>query len=97
MGKQDPKAQAPAKAEKKRTVLTPQQRIEKAEAELKALREKAEAKSKVQIDKLLEQRTKAVAKRTEAQERIDRLDAELASLGYTAPAKTDEAVDENVA
>lgn len=65
MGKQETKAPAPAqaKAETKRTVLTPEQRVAKLEAELAAARKKAEERANKAKDQARDKRTKLVEKR----------------------------------
>jgi predicted nucleic acid-binding Zn-ribbon protein len=93
MGKQETKAPAPApaKAEKKRTVLTDEERVAKLEAELKAAREKAEAKKNKARTVAMEKRGKLVAKRDELTKQIDAIDAEF------PPATEVPAQDENAA
>lgn len=68
---------------KTRRVLTPQERIAKLEADLKAAREKAAAKDQKKIDALKEKRGVQVQKVNEAQAKLTAIDEELQLLGYT--------------
>jgi hypothetical protein len=70
-----PAATEESKPAAKRTMLTPQQRIEKLEAELKAAREKAEAKANAAANQAKERKAKLVAKRDALNEEIAKLDA----------------------
>ena len=88
MAKDANKTQTESKPEPKRRMLTPEERVARLEAELKAAREKAAAKSRKQADQLKEQRTKLVARRNEISDKIQAIDAQLAELEPT-PA-TDE-------
>ena len=66
-----------AKADKpKRTVLTPQQRVEKLEAELAAARERAAKRANAGRTKALEKRAKLVEKRDTLNAQIAAIDAE---------------------
>lgn len=70
------KAEAPAKTEapkRERKVLTDEERIAKIEAELKAAREKAEAKKNKARNAAVEQVNKLIAKRDELNAKIDAL------------------------
>ena len=67
------KDQATEAPKRERKVLTDAERIAKLEADLKAAREKAEAKSRKQAEALIEKRTALVAKRDEIQAKIDEL------------------------
>lgn len=67
-------AKPETKSEKKRTVLTDAQRIAKLEADLKAAREKAEAKANKARTEASEKRAKLVAKRDELNKQIAELD-----------------------
>lgn len=78
------------KVERKR--LTPAERIARAEAELKAAREKAEAEVRAKVNKLEEQLVKATAKRDEAQAKVDAINAELRELGVNVD-ETDSPVE----
>lgn len=73
MAKQDNVAKAP---KKERVVLTPEQRIAKAEAELAELRRKAEEKANKGRTVAMEKRAKLVARRDKIQSDIDAIDAE---------------------
>jgi hypothetical protein len=61
---------------KERVVLTPQQRIEKAEAELERLRQVADKKANKERDAAWEKRAKAVTRRDQAQAVIDEIDSQ---------------------
>lgn len=91
MGKPNEKAEAPAKAETKstepkRTVLTPEQRVARLEAELAAARKKAEDKANKHFTQLREKRAKLVARRDDLTKQIDAIDAELPDTKDEAPA-----------
>lgn len=75
--KQDDKPKA------KRTVLTPEQRIAKMEAELEAAREKAAAKSQKIVDTKLAERNKLDERIKDLQDKRDAITAELVANGYT--------------
>jgi hypothetical protein len=76
MPKQD-KTTAQAEAPKaKRAVLTPEQRIAKAEADLAALRQKAEARKNKARDEAWDKRAKLIARRDELNAKIAKIDAE---------------------
>ena len=90
MGKDTTKS-TPAAPKKERTVLTPQQRVAKLEAELEAARKKAEERENKARNTAWEKRAKLVAKRDELTKQIDAIDAE-----FPPPAK-DEAVEKDVA
>lgn len=77
--------------EKKRTVLTQEQRIAKLEAELKAAREKAEAKANKHFAQLRERRAKLVAKRDSLNEQIAAIDSELPAEKVDTSTPIDEA------
>ena len=71
-----------AKAEKpKRKMLTPAERVAKAEADLAALREKATARASKAASQLREHRAKLVAQIVERDEKIEAIDDELHALG----------------
>ena len=87
----DKKAAKNTEAPKKeRRVLTPEERIAKLEADLKAAREKAAAKSRKQIDTLLEKRRGLIARQQDIAGKIGVIDTELRSLGYEFEAPADE-------
>lgn len=71
-----------AEIKPKRKQLTPAERVAKIEAELRAAREKLEAKSKKQIEQLLEKRTALEARADKLIEQIHGIDAQLDDLGY---------------
>lgn len=72
-----------AKAEaKQRKMLTPAERVAKLEAELKAAREKAEAKAKVTIDALLGKRASLIEQINERKTKVESIEAELKELGH---------------
>ena len=79
------KTAAPAKkaaAKRTRTVLTPQQRIDAAQAKVDELKAQAKVRATKQADKLLERRA-TVAKRVAADNQtIASIDAELIELGF---------------
>lgn len=77
---------APAKDKKPRVVLSPAERIAKAEADLAALREREGKKAAKVSDRLNEQRSKLVAQIKVRQEKVDAIDVELAAL---APANSE--------
>ena len=66
----------------KRKMLTPAERIAKAEADLARLREAAEAKGKKRISALLDQRAVHVKHIDERTDKVKAIDLELDSLGY---------------
>ena len=84
---------APAKkAETKRTrtVLSPDQKIAKLEADLAAAREKkVEKEGKVRKD-LVEKRDKVKAKVDELRKQVSELDAEIERIDAASPATADE-------
>lgn len=77
----DSKAVAKKAEPVKRTVLTPQQKIEKLERELEAVRAKAAEKDSKVSGKLLSQRAKLVAQIDERQAKVDDIDEQLQLLG----------------
>lgn len=93
------KKQAETKAEestgekKKRTVLTPEQRIAKMEADLEAARQRAAQKSQKIVDTKLAERNKLDEKIKDLQDKRDAITAELVANGYTgdvAPAEVEQ-------
>lgn len=74
----------------KRTMLTPAQRVAKAEAELARIKELAAAKEAKAGNKLREQRAKLVAQIAERQAKVDAIDAQLGDEA-TTEAEVDEA------
>jgi N-dimethylarginine dimethylaminohydrolase len=74
-------ANAKKTAAPKRKVLTPQERIAKAEAELAELRSKAKVKGAKRSKVLNDQRSKLVDQIKERQTKVDAIDAELDELG----------------
>lgn len=90
------KAAAPApggKAKRKRTFLTPEQKIAQLEAELKATREKASERSDKEIKELLEKRASLSSRRDGLQLKIDEVTATLNKLGWTDPVEDDGDAD----
>ena len=76
------KAAAPAEAKsEKRKMLTPEQKVAKLEAELKAAREKAAAKANAEITQLKERRSALVDQISERQAKVRDIDARLKELG----------------
>lgn len=67
----------------KRKQLTPAERVAKIEAELRAAREKLEAKSKKQIEQLLEKRKTLLARAEKIDAQVNEIDNQLEDLGYT--------------
>jgi len=78
-----PAKQAEAKPapKKKHTVRTTAQRIEKAEADLKALRDKAEEKNRKQVQDLKAKRAKLIDKSEELNSKIDEISDQITELG----------------
>lgn len=68
----------------KRTMLTPAQRVAKAEAELARIKEQAAAKEAKAGNKLREQRAKLVAQIAERQAKVDAINAQLGDDGETS-------------
>lgn len=69
---------APAKA--KRTTLTPEQKIAKLEAELKAARDKVQAKDRKRLEEIAALQAKATAKRDEAESHLTAYAEEIAVI-----------------
>ena len=63
-----------------RTVLTPAERIAKAEADLQAIKDKERAKAQAKVSKKREELDAANAKLSDAQAKVQNLTEELASL-----------------
>ena len=76
---------------KKRTVLTPEERVAKIEAELEAARAKMLDKQRKQVTTLLEQRDKLRARSRDIDSKLDTIEFRLSELGYT---DTPSAVEE---
>lgn len=76
--------------EKKRTVLSPAERVAKLEAELAEAKRKADAKAQLRIGLLLEQREKLMAQIDERSLKVSAIDIELESLGYVEGSVEDE-------
>jgi seryl-tRNA synthetase len=68
--------------EKKRTVLTPEQRVARLEAQLAEAKAKAEAKNAKQIDVLLERGKKISERIAKLDNQYDEITRQLAALGY---------------
>lgn len=83
----------PKAERKKRTVLTPEERIAKMEADLQAAREKAAKKSQKIVETKLAERNKLDEKIKDLQDKRDAITAELVANGYTgdvAPAEVEQ-------
>ncbi len=78
------KENAPVKDQpaKKRTILTPAERLKKAEAELAELRAKAEADAKKKVTVLIERRNKLIDRATDIEAKVKAVDAELRAHGH---------------
>ena len=66
----------------KRKRLTSAERVAKIEAELRAAREKLEAKSKKRIEQLLEKRAALKARAEKIDAQVEAIDAQLKELGH---------------
>lgn len=87
-----------AKADKpKRTVLTPAERIAKAEAELARVREKEQAKINKAAERMVAERAKHLAKINELTDKVNKIDAELERIGYSEAAADADATEEDEA
>lgn len=85
-----PEAAKPEKkAEAKRKMLTPAERVAKLEADLAEARAKAEAKAKAKAGELTEKREKLTAKIVELQKQVDTINAELSALGVSTDDETE--------
>lgn len=81
MAKQPTAASTPEVKEKKtRTILTPQQRIEKAKAELEALEAKEQGKAKAKLDAAVASVDKLKAKAAELETKIAAAESEVVEL-----------------
>jgi hypothetical protein len=80
----------------KRTVLTPEQRVAKLEAELTAAKAKAEKRANKQRDMLLERRSKLTIRANELLTQIEAIDAELDSFGVPATGTSERVEDIDV-
>lgn len=69
----------------KRTVLTPEERVAKLEAELAAAKAKAEARANKEANDLLERRQKVSIQINKLTAKIDDIDTQLSRLGYDVP------------
>lgn len=81
------------KPKAKRVQLTDEERIAKAEAELKAMRDKAQAKVDKQVTELLGRRKAKTDKIAQLQAEVNELTQVLTGLGYTgdvAPADVEQ-------
>ena len=79
-------AAAPVAKETKRRTLTPEEKIAKLEAELKATREKASAKVQKQVDELLERKASLTSQIEERQAKIRAIHEQLVTLGHDVEA-----------
>lgn len=90
----DTKPEAKPEGEKKkRTMLTPEQRIAKMEADLAEARERAAKKSQKVVDTKLAERNKLDERIKDLQDKRDAITAELVANGYTgdvAPAEVEQ-------
>lgn len=77
----------------KRTVLTPEQRVAKLEAELAAAKAKAEARANKEANILLERRGKLSARISKLMSDIDDIDTQLSRLGVELPPTISTDVD----
>jgi hypothetical protein len=68
----------------KRTVLTPEQRVAKLEAELEAAKNKAAERNQKKADVLLDRRSKISARAADLDAQLMVIDAELIDLGFAA-------------
>jgi uncharacterized protein YoxC len=82
----------------KRTMLTPEQRVAKLEAELAAAKAKADARANKEQNMLLEKRSKLTGKVNVLLDSIEAIDAQLADLGVSVTAITErvEPIDEGI-
>lgn len=69
----------------KRTVLTPEQRVAKLEAELDAAKAKAEARANKEAKTLHDRRSSLMKRVNEITAKIDDIDTQLSRLGYYVP------------
>lgn len=76
----------------KRTVLTPEQRVAKLEAELAAAKAKAEARANKEANILLDRRASLMTRANEIAAKINDIDTQLSRLGYDVP-PTNEVTD----